>query len=389
MKKFWHFLTKPSSRYSVLAIAIVFILITLAGVFTFHETIEFTSTNEFCTSCHSMKQNYIEYKTSLHYKNAYGVRAECRDCHIPENNPIDFMKAKMGGLGDIYSEFVSKDIDTPAKFEANRLRMAEDVWKMMKATNSAPCKSCHAYSAMDHAKQSPAAAAAMTPAAAKDMNCIECHKGIVHQLPHMKNGFQAEFTQLSASAETAPRANNLYAITSKQLFAAKGSSSAQGQLFPASEVKVLDRQGDELQIQISGWAQQGPTANMLMQEMGKKIVVAALEPELQKTQKVIATETAKDGAKWDHVEVTAWIAQKGMIATLKPLWTYAENMYQDSCSQCHAAPKPSHLTANEWIGSLNSMRQYFILNKNEERVLLKYLQLHAKDSGQAAQTATK
>lgn len=127
MKKFWHFLTKPSSRYSVLAIAIVFILITLAGVFTFHETIEFTSTNEFCTSCHSMKQNYIEYKTSLHYKNAYGVRAECRDCHIPENNPIDFMKAKMGGLGDIYSEFVSKDIDTPAKFEANRLRDRKSV----------------------------------------------------------------------------------------------------------------------------------------------------------------------------------------------------------------------------------------------------------------------
>ncbi len=74
------------------------------------------------------------------------------------------------------SEFISKDIDTLTKFEANRLRMAQNVWRMMAETNSATCKSCHSYTAMDHAKQSPAAAAAMTGAAAKNMNCISVIK---------------------------------------------------------------------------------------------------------------------------------------------------------------------------------------------------------------------
>ncbi|WP_305838621.1 pentaheme c-type cytochrome TorC [Photobacterium leiognathi] len=392
MKKLWHFLIKPSSRYSVLAIAVVCILITLAGVFTFHQSIEFTSTNEFCTSCHSMKENYNEYKTSIHFKNAYGVRAQCRDCHIPENNPIAFMKAKMGGIGDIYSEFIGKDIDTPKKFEENRLRMAQNVWKMMKDTNSAPCKSCHSYSAMDHAKQSPAAAAAMTGAAAKDMNCIECHKGIAHQLPHINNDFQATFKQLSINAAKAPEATTLYSLTSKQLFVKDAASDyAQGQLYPASEVKVVGQSGDMLKVEITGWEIKGSTAGMLVQDMAKQIQTASIDPELQKTQKVLNTQTATDGKVWQQVQVAAWMTQRDMLASIKPIWGYGKEILDSSCNQCHATPDPKHLTANAWVDGLKAMQQYYTLDKNEERVLLKYLQAHAKDAPTeaAAEQATE
>ncbi|MEA7581093.1 NapC/NirT family cytochrome c, partial [Salmonella enterica subsp. enterica serovar Anatum] len=40
-------------------------------------------TTEFCVSCHSMQPVYQEYKQSVHFQNASGVRAECHDCHIP------------------------------------------------------------------------------------------------------------------------------------------------------------------------------------------------------------------------------------------------------------------------------------------------------------------
>lgn len=385
MKKLWRFLVKPSSRYSVLAIAVVCVIITLAGVFTFHESIKFSSTTEFCTSCHSMKENYNEYKTSIHYKNAYGVRAECRDCHIPENNPIAFMKAKLGGVGDIYSEFISKDIDTPAKFEANRLRMAQNVWRMMAETNSATCKSCHSYTAMDHAKQSPAAAAAMTGAAAKNMNCIECHKGIAHQLPHINNDFQATFKQLTVNAGEAPATKTLYSLASKKLYTTDSASGdTQGQLYPASEVQVLGTSGDMLKVQVTGWQQQGSTTGMLVQDMAKQIQTVSLNADLQKSAAILNTVKADDGKTWQQIQVSAWISQRNMLASIKPIWAYGKEILDATCSQCHAIPDPKHLTANGWVQGLKAMQQYYMLNKDEERTLLKYLQVNAKDAPVAA-----
>ncbi|MCD9462976.1 pentaheme c-type cytochrome TorC [Photobacterium phosphoreum] len=390
MKKLWRFLVKPSSRYSVLAIAVVCVIITLAGVFTFHESIKFSSTTEFCTSCHSMKENYNEYKTSIHYKNAYGVRAECRDCHIPENNPIAFMKAKLGGVGDIYSEFISKDIDTPAKFEANRLRMAQNVWRMMAETNSATCKSCHSYTAMDHAKQSPAAAAAMTGAAAKDMNCIECHKGIAHQLPHINNDFQATFKQLTINSGEAPATTILYSLASKKLYTADSTSGdVQGQLYPASEVKVLGTSGDMLKVQMTGWQQQGSTTGMLVQDMAKQIQTVSLNADLQKSATILNTVKAENGQTWQQLQVSAWISQRNMLASIKPIWAYGKEILDATCSQCHAIPDPKHLTANGWVQGLKAMQQYYMLNKDEERTLLKYLQDNAKDAPVAATPAAQ
>ncbi|MEC6822699.1 pentaheme c-type cytochrome TorC [Photobacterium piscicola] len=390
MKKLWRFLVKPSSRYSVLAIAVVCVIITLAGVFTFHESIKFSSTTEFCTSCHTMKENYNEYKTSIHYKNAYGVRAECRDCHIPENDPIAFMKAKLGGIGDIYSEFISKDIDTPAKFEANRLRMAQNVWRMMAETNSATCKSCHSYTAMDHAKQSPAAAAAMTTAAAKNMNCIECHKGIAHQLPHINNDFQATFKQLTVNAGEAPAAKTLYTLASKKLYTTDSASGdAQGQLYPASKVEVLGTSGDMIKVQITGWQQQGSTTGMLVQDMAKQIQTVSLNADLQKSATILNTVKAEDGQTWQQEQVSAWITQRNMLASMKPIWAYGKEILDASCSQCHAIPDPKHLTVNGWVQGLKAMQQYYMLNKDEERTLLKYLQNNAKDAPVAATQAAQ
>ena len=390
MKKLWRFLVKPSSRYSVLAIAVVCVIITLAGVFTFHESIKFSSTTEFCTSCHSMKENYNEYKTSIHYKNAYGVRAECRDCHIPENDPIAFMKAKLGGVGDIYSEFISKDIDTPAKFEANRLRMAQNVWRMMAETNSATCKSCHSYTAMDHAKQSPAAAAAMTTAAAKNMNCIECHKGIAHQLPHINNDFKATFKQLTINAGEAPATKTLYTLASKKLYTTDSASGdAQGQLYPASKVEVLGTSGDMIKVQITGWQQQGSTTGMLVQDMAKQIQTVSLNADLQKSATILNTVKTEDGQTWQQEQVSAWISQRNMLASMKPIWAYGKEILDATCSQCHAIPDPKHLTANGWVQGLKAMQQYYMLNKDEERTLLKYLQDNAKDAPVAAPQAAE
>ncbi|WP_205690455.1 NapC/NirT family cytochrome c, partial [Poseidonibacter lekithochrous] len=103
---------------------------------------------------------YEEYKQSVHFKNASGVRAECVDCHQPKDLP-GAIQRKLGAWKDVYNHYITKKIDTPEKFEEHRLELAQMVWNRMSEQKSKTCKSCHDYSAMDHAKQSPEAAKAM------------------------------------------------------------------------------------------------------------------------------------------------------------------------------------------------------------------------------------
>ena len=87
---------------------------------------------------------------------------------------------------------------------------------------------------MDHAKQHPEAARQMKVAAKDNQSCIDCHKGIAHQLPDMSSGFRKQFDELRASANDS--GDTLYSIDIKPIYAAKGDKEASGSLLPASEV---------------------------------------------------------------------------------------------------------------------------------------------------------
>jgi nitrate/TMAO reductase-like tetraheme cytochrome c subunit len=74
-------------------------------------------------------------------------------------------------------------IDTPEKFEAQRLALANHVWASMKASDSRECRNCHSMSSMDLAKQSRPAQRMHRTSLEKKQTCIECHQGIAHKLP--------------------------------------------------------------------------------------------------------------------------------------------------------------------------------------------------------------
>ncbi|WP_299015395.1 pentaheme c-type cytochrome TorC [uncultured Photobacterium sp.] len=385
MKKLWQTLTKPTSKYSILALVLVGIVITLAGTFVVHKGFEFASRTEFCTSCHTMQQNYEEYKQRIHFKNASGVRAECVDCHQPKDLPGKIMR-KLGAWKDVYNHFITKKIDTPEKLEEHRLELAEMVWARMKSQNSKTCKSCHSYEAMDHSKQSAKAAMEMNKAAAADMNCIECHKGIAHELPNMAGGFQKDFQELQATANAQGATEKvLYSLGEKNLFAAADANGkAEGKLLPASEVTVLERKDNMLKIKVDGWLEKAGKGRVMTEYMGKRVFKATIRGEVKATEQLIEekTDPATD-IVWQHVSVEAWITAEDMIDNIQPIWNYAEDMFGATCNACHAAPDPAHFTANGWISGLNAMSAYYRLTKTEERTLLKYLQNHGKDTGGA------
>ena len=143
---------------------------------------EMTNTEEFCISCHEMKDNvYMEYRDSVHFSNPTGVRATCPDCHVPREWTHKVAR-KIRATNELFQHFIGA-IDTTEKFTQKRYELARHVWKEMKSTDSRECRNCHSESAMDTDNQRKIAAEQHAIAQQTNKTCIDCHKGIAHQLP--------------------------------------------------------------------------------------------------------------------------------------------------------------------------------------------------------------
>jgi cytochrome c-type protein NapC len=150
----------------------------------FNTAMEATNQESFCISCHEMKENvYQEYQDTIHYSNRSGVRATCPDCHVPKPW-IHKMVRKIQASNELFHKAMGT-IDTPEKFEAKRLKLARNVWKTMKATDSRECRNCHDYESMDFVAQQRRAVSRHSKGLEEGKTCIDCHKGIAHSLPAM------------------------------------------------------------------------------------------------------------------------------------------------------------------------------------------------------------
>ena len=147
----------------------------------FNWTLEVTNTEEFCISCHEMRDNvYEEYTKTIHYSNRSGVRATCPDCHVPKEYHHKIMR-KIHASNELYHKILGT-IDTSEKYEAKRHQLAQHVWQGMQQTDSRECRNCHDFSQMDASKQKEHAAKQHAQARSQGQTCIHCHKGIAHKL---------------------------------------------------------------------------------------------------------------------------------------------------------------------------------------------------------------
>ena len=190
IKRLWHWFTRPSV---LIGQGILLVIGLFAGIIFwggFNTVMEATNTMEFCVSCHEMRDTvYEEYKTSVHFKNASGVRAICSDCHVP-HDWVPKMVRKVKASNELWHKFLGS-INTPEKFEAKRLKLATHVWNSMKATDSRECRNCHSFDAMAFEHQRARSREKMEPVAlGTDLSggstCIDCHKGIAHKLPKVE-----------------------------------------------------------------------------------------------------------------------------------------------------------------------------------------------------------
>lgn len=149
----------------------------------FNTAMEATNTEQFCSSCH--QPIVEEIRETIHYSNRSGVRAICSDCHVP-HNWTDKIIRKVQASKELVA-FAMGTISTEEKFQARRGHLAHREWQRMKENNSQECRNCHQFEYMDFSEQGPRSVQQHSTALASgEKTCVDCHKGIAHQLPDMK-----------------------------------------------------------------------------------------------------------------------------------------------------------------------------------------------------------
>jgi cytochrome c-type protein NapC len=159
----------------------------VAGVIfwgAFNTALEVTNMEKFCTGCHDMRENVFAELKSIFRTS--GVRATCPDCHVP-HNWTDKIAREMQASKEVWGKIFGT-IDAREKFLDHRLELALHEWARMKANDSLECRNCHSAESMDTTRQSPRAADTHQRLLfIGQKTYIDCHKGIEHRLPDMRN----------------------------------------------------------------------------------------------------------------------------------------------------------------------------------------------------------
>src|SRR5262245_6807360 len=181
--RWWHSLrqTYPNRSALTLAIAVLVFCFVVGGAMigAGAATLHLTATQEFCISCHELRDNaYAEFKGTIHDKNRAGFQATCADCHLPKEF-VPMMIRKVEAAREVWGHWTGY-IDTKEKYEKNRHTMAVRERTRMKKNDSQECRNCHHASAADLDAQSENAQKRHKLAREQKLTCIDCHFGIAH-----------------------------------------------------------------------------------------------------------------------------------------------------------------------------------------------------------------
>jgi nitrate/TMAO reductase-like tetraheme cytochrome c subunit len=173
---------RAPSRYSLGILLAVGLVLGVVGVVGFEWTMAATNTNEFCVSCHELRDNALaEFIGTPHHTNQSGVQATCGDCHVPHEF-LPKMWRKIRSAAEVYHHFKGT-VDTSEKYDAYRMTMARKTWASMHANDSRQCRYCHDEASWDLERQSEKAREYHSSARSNGKTCIACHKGLAHELP--------------------------------------------------------------------------------------------------------------------------------------------------------------------------------------------------------------
>jgi len=368
---------------SIVGILAIGVLLSSAVVGGFNTFVDYTTSNEFCTTtCHEMSTVAEEYRQSVFHKNSRGLRVDCADCHVPK--PL-FAKLwrKAKASREVYHK-VMGTVDTPEKFEAKRIVLARSEWQRLKESDSRECRDCHFYEAMTIDTQPNDARfwhpVAMDGAMDDGYTCIDCHKGIAHRLPNLKGEIKKAAQHFEAVlASDALTGDHLYTTKATDLHSGPSMEDAIiAKLGPGTPVIVLERNNDRFRVRIQGRQFQSNDHTLYSAD---RMVALVHMREGSLTASEDATLDQVTGLHWRSGQIEGWLSREGLTNEISTLWNYGKAVYQNECVRCHVVFPPSDFWATQWKNNIHNMQRKTNLTSEETDILLKYLQHHAKPQG--------
>ena len=222
-------------------------------------------------------------------------------------------------------------------------------------------------------------------AAARNQSCMDCHKGIAHQLPDLKGARNPAFDTLvsSAAGQGVSTGKDYFTVVPQDLFADAELKNKVGAIEVASRVKVLETRGEAQQVELTLWRKAKGYGRVWYGEFGLNITNAVLNKDVAQKPELVKVIASKEdpvtGLEWQQVQAKLWIKKGSLIDSVEPIWTIARASYTQSCSVCHRQPIESNHDANSWPGLFGGMVGFTSMDGDTAKVVLKYLQSHSSD----------
>ncbi|MBL7971675.1 MAG: SUMF1/EgtB/PvdO family nonheme iron enzyme [Prolixibacteraceae bacterium] len=163
-------------------------------MFAGNKAVKYTSTDEYCASCHVHPHAEQSWKLSKHYDNKSGVIVHCTECHLPPpGHGMLFAKAKHGAK-DVYGLLFkdSSEYNWPAK---RKLEAAK------KFVYTESCIKCHQNLFPKTLTEEGENAHLNYITSKTEISCLNCHLDVGHFDPNFKHEHNANFG-VTASAST-------------------------------------------------------------------------------------------------------------------------------------------------------------------------------------------
>ena len=174
--------SKPRTGKIILLFAgfIAGVLVTIGG----NKAMDYTSTDEYCISCHVHPHADQSWKLSSHYNNPSGIHVHCVDCHLPpESSSFHRTRIKIKtGLHDLWA-FHARD---SSSFDWERKKRLDYASKIV---FNESCEHCHSNIFTKGLSSEGAVAHLYYDENKKKLSlqCINCHLDVGHYNPDYKH----------------------------------------------------------------------------------------------------------------------------------------------------------------------------------------------------------
>lgn len=188
---------KFTAKY-VRVIAFVCFVFGVLMVLTGNKVLDYTSTDEYCMSCHIHPHADQSWKLSSHFNTKSGVKVHCVDCHLPPKGSSNYLWVKgKTGFKDLWS-YYTKDSASFDWEKRKRLEYAVNI------VFNESCEHCH-QNLYPKGLSSEGAVAHLYYEENKEklnLQCINCHLDVGHYDPNYKH---SPSTQLGTTTNSEPK----------------------------------------------------------------------------------------------------------------------------------------------------------------------------------------